>query len=196
MAKNSVTTSAPMDVIGSQAIGLAAAYDGLYHLFGARVASWEVIDGTFVARDFRVDLPYNPETILTDINRKNRRAPLWPTLTWILDPEYVPAPFESNLQITTFMVQFFKGSTGEDNSKAADYVKAAAAALKVRSGTSVRRGPKAKTVQLKNVREFNAEKLTAAGMSKEDLQYLADIAIAAIANAPEAQVETQEEVTV
>lgn len=192
--KNTPDTSTPMDVIGSEAQALAAGYDGLYHLFGARVENWEIVDDVLVARNFTVDGQYNPETIITDISRKNRRAPLWPTLNWILDPNFVPAPFENSLAVTTFMVQFFKGSTGENNSRSAEYVKAAAAAYKDRTGTRVRRGPKSKTIQLKNIRDFNADKLAAAGLSRDDLSYLAEMATTALANIPEEV--PQEEATV
>jgi hypothetical protein len=190
MTKNSATVT-PIDVIGENAHGLAAAYDGLYHLFGVRVSSWEIEDGALVAMGVTCNPIYSLDTILTDVNRKNRRAPLWPTAQWLLDPEFVPAPFTDNLSITTFMVQYFAGSTGESNSRSAQYVKDAAAAYKDATGTRVKRGPKVRTINLKNLGDINAERLTNAGASRADILHLMEVAQAALDATPE---ETQEEV--
>jgi len=190
MAKNSATAPAPIDVVGAQAEAFAAAYDGLYHLFGARVSGWSIEDGVLIARGVAFNPLYSAETILTDISRRTRRAPLMPTALWLLDPEFVPAPFATNLDITTFMVQYFKGSTGEDNSKSAQYVKDAAAAYKDATGTRVKRGPNVRTINLKNLSELNEEKLAGSGASREDMLHLIAVAQAAIENIPASEPET------
>jgi len=186
------TVSTPMDVAGPEASALAAAYDGLYHLFGARVSNWLVTEDGLVAEGFTVVGPYKPETILHDISRKDRRAPLWPTIRWIMDPAMEPPHFKSNLDITTFMVQFFKGSVEAGTSRSPEYVRKAAGAYKDRTNTRVKRGPKVRTIQLKNVREINVETLSQAGLSREDIQYLIDTASETLAAIPvEAPVEPE-----
>lgn len=203
MAKNSSKSTAvetpartePIDVAGQNALGLASAYAGLYHLFDARVESWDVTTDGLVAHNFTVDGKYDPERIIHDINLKDRRAPLFPAILSIVNPDVPPPAFENSLEITTFMVNFWKGSMGENSSKVPEYVRVAASDMKERNGTKVRKGPKVRTINLKNVRDVNADTLRNAHLSPEDIQYLIDQAQAALVTteatpAPEAEAVT------
>jgi hypothetical protein len=180
-AKNPRTK--PINVGPDKTNGLLAAWDGIYHLFGGRVESWDITPEGIVAQGFSVDSQYNPDTILTDINRRDRRPLLFPTILWIQGIE--PALFESNQSITTFMVQYFKGSVEEGTSRSPLYVRQAAGAYKERTGTKVKRGPKPKTLQFKNLNEVSAETLIAAGISKESLAHLLEVAQTAMDATPD-----------
>lgn len=201
MAKNTATATkdtedaptrtAPIDVAGQDARGFAAAYPGLYHLFGARVESWDVSPDGLVAKNVTFDAAANPERIIRDINRKDRRAPLFPAVLFILDPKAEPPNFANALELTTYMVNFWKGSMGPNSSKVPEYVRIAAGEYKERTGTKVRKGPKVRTINLKNVREVNVETLKNAGMGVEDIDYLIKIAteLRNTQNAPAASAE-------
>jgi hypothetical protein len=172
--------TAPIDVAGQNALGLAAAFWGLQHLFDAKVSGWDVTPEGIVAHDFTVAEPYSAEQIVHDINLKDRRAPLFPAIFSIMDPQAAPRPFESNLEITTFMVNFWKGSMGEDSSKVPEYVRTAASNYKERTGTKTKRGPKTRTINLKNVKDLNPDVLRNAKLSREDIEYLIKTASAVL----------------
>lgn len=200
MAKKSETVTetetpdrtAPIDVAGQDALGLASAYAGLYHLFGARVEGWDVTNDGLVAHNFSVEGKYDPELIIKDINLKDRRAPLFPAILSIVNPDVAPPAFENSLDITTFMVNFWKGSMGENSSKVPEYVRTAALEMKERNGTRVRKGPKVRTINLKNVRDVNADTLRNAKLSVEDIQYLIEQAQAALSENESPAAETIE----
>ncbi len=185
MARNSKTVTEtpartePIDIAGQDALGFAAAYQGLYWLFDARVASWDVTPEGLVAHDVTFDGQYDPETIIHDINLKPRRAQLFPAVLSIVNPDIAPPPFENALDVTTYMVNFWKGSMGEGSSKVPEYVRTAASRMKEANGTKVRKGPKIRTINLKNVKDVNVETLKNANLSREDITYLLEIATAA-----------------
>lgn len=185
---NQVKTTTPMDVGPDQSLGLAAAYDGIYHLFNGRVAKWTVTPDGLVAEGFTVDATYDPERILNDVNRRVRRAQLWPTLRWIMGE--APEPFVRPEDITTFMVQFFKGAEEEGSSKAPKYIRTAAAIYKERTGTKIARGPKPKSLPLTNLSEVNESILLRAGVTHEDIIHLMEIAQKALDATPSVTVET------
>lgn len=166
----------PIDIGGQEARGFAAAYPGLFHLFDCRVEGWDVTPDGLVAKGVTFDAKFDPERIIRDINMKDRRAPLFPAILYIVDPKAEPPHFVNALDLTTYMVNFWKGSEGKDSSKVPQYVRDAAQAYKERTGTKVRKGPKVRTINLKNVREVNAETLKNAGMGVEDIDYLIQIA--------------------
>lgn len=172
----STSRTDPFDVDPSRSLGLAAAFDGIYHLFGGRVESWNVTEDGLIAQGFSVLDSYDPERILNDVNSHVRRAQLWPTVKWIMG--MTPADFESAQDITTFMVQFFKGADESGTSKSPAYVRNAAAAYKAsRGGTfTQKRGPKPKSISLKNLADVNESVLVNAGVSAEDIQHLIEIA--------------------
>lgn len=183
MAKNSKSTTddtrtAPIDIAGQDALGFAAAFSGLYHLFGARVESWDVTSDGLVAHNVTFDATYDPEVIVRDINLKPRRAQLFPAILSIVNPEIEPPHFDADdpTDITTYMVNFWKGSMGKDSSRVPEYVRIAASKYKERVGTKVRKGPKVKSINLKNVRDLNPETLRNANLTSEDIQYLIDTA--------------------
>lgn len=177
---NAQERTEPIDVAGQDALGLASAYAGLYHLFDARVESWDVTTDGLVAHNFTVDSEYDPELIVKHINLKNRRAPLFPAILSIINPNVAPPEFENALEVTTFMVNFWKGSMGEDSSKVPEYVRTAASRMKERNGTKVRKGPKIRTLNLKNVKDFNVDTLKNAGISREDIEYLISVSQSAL----------------
>lgn len=182
--------SEPIDVAGQNALGLASAYWGLYHIFDARVESWDVTADGLVAHNFTVDGKYDPEQIVTDINIKDRRAPLFPAILSIVNPDVAPTGFKDSAEITTFMVNFWKGSMGEDSSRVPEYVRTAASDMKERNGTKVRKGPKVRTVNLKNVRDVNADTFRNANVTREDIEYLIEQAQAALVENSENVAET------
>src|ERR1035437_10164395 len=100
MSKNKVTEqeaparSEPIDVTpeDGHSLALAAAFDGLYHLFGVRVEKWLVtVDGIF-ASAVTCYGQFDLNQIITDVSRNVRRAQLWPTINWIMNG-YEPEPF-------------------------------------------------------------------------------------------------------
>lgn len=181
MAKTKETPARtePVDLGGQDALGFAAAWQGLYHLFGARVESWDVNSDGLVAHGVTVDSKYDLDQIVRDINTKDRRPQLFPAVLSIVNPDIEPPHFESNLDITTYMVNFWKGSMGENSTKVPEYVRNAASEYKERMGTKTRRGPKPKSLNLRNVRELNVDTIKNADLSADDIDYLIQIATAA-----------------
>jgi hypothetical protein len=187
MAKNTPTAtaetrSASVMVGPDRAQALAAAYDGVYHIFGGRVENWTTTEDGLFANGFSVDGKYDPEAILTALAAHVRRAPLMPTLGWINGIE--PEDFANSQAVTTFTVQYFKGIDGEEGgSKVPEWVRKAAQDYKNgREGFYQKRGPKAKTIQLKNLSEVNPEVLLTAGIQVSDLEHLIEVATSALAS--------------
>jgi len=183
MAKNSATSAPtrtdPIDVGPDRAQALAAAYDGIYHLFGGRVESWLTTEDGLIANGFTVDGKYDPESILSAVAAHVRRAPLMPTLKWINGME--PDHFSNSQAVTTFTVQYYKGTDGEGSSKVPEWVRKAAQEYKEgRENFYQKRGPKPKAIQFKNLSEVNPEVLINAGVEVTDLQHLIEVATAAM----------------
>lgn len=161
--------SISIDVGPDQSPGLIAAWDGIYHFFGGRVESFEVASDGVIARGFSVNSEYSPQTILRDVNRKNRRVPLFPAIQWLQGME--PETFKTPQEITTYMVQFFKGSVEEGSSRSPKYLRDAVNAYRTRTGTGGKRGPKPQI--LKKLASLDANLLKEAPAS--DLEHLQDI---------------------
>lgn len=174
-------TTTPIDVAPDRSAALAAGYDGIYHLFGGRVSDWTLTEDGLIAQGFTVSAQYDVEKILTALAAHVRRAPLMPTLRWIMGGE-APADFENPQDVTTFTVQYFKGADGAEGSKVPEWVRSAAETYKKsRDGFYKQRGPKAKGIEFKNLRNLTPEALTNAKVEVDDLEHLVQMAQAAIA---------------
>jgi hypothetical protein len=174
--------SQSIDVGPDLAPALAAGYDGLFYLFGARVENWEVTPEGLFAHGYTVDEKYSDvqERVLHDIAMRVRRPQLMPTILWINGIE--PQPFPSNQAITTFLVQFFKGSVEEGTSKVPEYARKAAEAYRAsQPGTYTRKGPKPKGLAFKDISNADENVLLQAGLTLEEIQHLAQIANTAMA---------------
>lgn len=179
--QDSPARSAAVDVTpeNGRSLALAAAFDGLFHLFQVRVTKWVVTAEGIFAEGVSCAAEYDLDRILNDVSRHVRRAQLWPTISWIMlgtDPE----DFSDPAAITTFMTQYFKGAEDENSSKTPAYVLGAAKDYKVRTGTAVARGPKPKTINLKNLSDTNIEQILKSGVSVDDLAAFVKTAQAAI----------------
>jgi hypothetical protein len=166
-----------MNVAPDRAEALAAAFDGIYHIFGGRVESWGTNEDGLFANGLTVDGRFDPEMILNAITSHVRRAPLMPTLRWINGE--APADFANSQAVTTFTVQYFKNA---NDSKVPEWVRAAAQEYKNgREGFYQRRGPKPRAIQLKDISSVNVGTLTAAGVNIADLEHLVQVAQEALA---------------
>lgn len=176
----------PIDVPAPNSNGVMAAWDGLYHFFGARFDSVETNEDGLVVLGLTFDGQYNAETIVSNINQKGRRVPLFPTINWINGA--APEPITDPKEMTAWLVNFFRGSVEEGSTRAPKYARDAVAAYKGTLGISNKRGPKPRTLSLKNVSTVDASVLRNAKVSDADLQHLIAIAQEALA-ASEAPVE-------
>jgi hypothetical protein len=159
-----------MDVGPDLSPGLIAAWDGIYHFFGGRgIENWELTPDGIVISGFTVNAKYDPERILRDVNRKDRRTQLFPAISWLMGNE--PAPFTTPQQITQHTVQYYKGSVEEGTTRAAKYVKDAVNEYRTRTGNAAaRRGPKPKSIPLKGLASIDASLFRE--VSSSDLEHL------------------------
>lgn len=175
MAKNSQSNrTAPIDVMPPESTGVIAAWQGLYHALGARFDSTTITDDGLVINGFTVDSAYDPETVIRDVNVKGRRVQLFPTIRWINGE--APEPFTDAADMTAWQVGNYRGSVSEGSTRTPEYVRKAFAALKGTMGISNKRGPKPKTINLKNLANLDASVLRQSGVDLKDLQFLIDVA--------------------
>ena len=190
MAKSNSTANTrtePIDVLPPDSNGVIAAWDGLYWAFGARAESFDVVPEGLAIKGLTFDSGHaDPATIIADVNHKGRRVPLFPAINWINGQE--PAPFATAQEMTAYMVNHFRGSVDADSTKSAKYVRDAFSALKGRQGIVSKRGPKTKTINLKNLASVNASTLKAANVSREDLETLLAAVSAAVAETPPTEI--------
>lgn len=131
----------PMNIAPAETDGLMAAWQGVYHILGGRVESWEVIPGEGVAANgFTLPAEYDAETVLTDVSRFPRRVQLLPTIDWINGVE--PAHFENPAAVQAYLTQYFKGSTGDGSTRAAKYIRDAAKAYRAANMNVNKPGPR------------------------------------------------------
>lgn len=143
------TLTEPQNYGPDKANAVLAAWQGLYHLFGARAVSFKVTaEGVFV-EGLTIWSEYNLSQIVEDINKRDRRLDLI-ELYPIVQGEN-PPDFESSQEITLFMVQFFRGSVEDNSSKSPQYLRKAAADYKRTIGLQAKRGPKRKIFRLDNL---------------------------------------------
>jgi len=156
-----------MDVAPALTEGLLAAWQGVYHLLGGRVESWEIIPNEGVAaHGFTLNGEYDPDTILTDLNRYNRRVQLFPTIDWLNGAE--PAPFESPTAVQAYLTQYFKGSTGDGSTKAAKYIRDAAKAYRVANMHVNKPGPRPQV--FKKLASIDVNDLREVEISDDDVE--------------------------
>lgn len=118
-----------IDVSPAESVGLIAAWDGVFLLLGGRVDSWEILPGVGIAaHGFTLNGQYDPETVLTDVNRFPRRVTLFPTIDWIMGND--PAPFAKPSDVQAYLTQYFKSSVGDGSTKVAKYIRDAAKAYR------------------------------------------------------------------
>jgi hypothetical protein len=184
------TRSNSVDVSPPESNGVIAAWRGLYHALGARAEAFDLTSDGLVIRGFSVNGAYDPQKIISDVNHKNHRVSLFPTILWIQGQE--PEPFETAQEMTSYSVQNFRGSVETGATRTPEYVRDAFKALKGRMGISNKRGPKPRTISLKNLSTLDASVLTNAKVPASDLQKLIEVASAALADAPAEAPETSE----
>lgn len=190
--QNSDPRTEPMDVSGDDALGLIAAWQGIYHVMRGRVDSFDVTDDGIVARNFTMgaDLNVTPEQVITDVNRRDRRTQLWPAILWINGQE--PAHFANANELTQFGVAYFKGDSESGTTGTQKYYRDAAAVYKNSQNFATRkRGPKPSRINLKELSSLDLSTLTNAGVSPADLDHLIEVAQAAKASQATAAVSTE-----
>lgn len=163
-----VTRTDAIDVTDpDQARALAAAWDGIYHFFGGRVAEWVMLPpsednpiGGLVANGFSVstDLTVGPEKVLEDIGKRNRRLEMFPNYFWLFG-NVTPPEFTNPQDMTNFMVQYLKGSVEEGTAKTPEYVRNAVSAYKAAAGLRTRRGPRRKIIRLDEIGKIDQNQL-------------------------------------
>lgn len=149
-----------------QAKALAAAWDGIYHFFGGRVDSWELLppsddnpNGGIVAHGFSVNNTIDPHQVISDIGKRNRRLEMFPNYFWLFGG-ITPPDFTEAQDMTNFMVQYLKGSVEEGTAKTPEYVRNAVSQYKADAGLRTRRGPKRKIIRLDNLSDIDASQLS------------------------------------
>lgn len=158
----------PLNLNPEQSKSVLAAWKGIYHFFGGRVAHWTVTEDGVIAEGFTVDSKYDPEQIITDISKRDRRVELFPAIRWINGE--TPDDFATSQEMTNFMVQYFRGSVEEGTAKAPAYVRQAVADYKATLGVKTRRGPKRKVFRLDNLSELDETVLR--DVNSEELERL------------------------
>jgi len=155
-----------------------AAWQGMYHLFGARGSFRVTPDGVFVD-NLTCDPKYDLDQIVEDISKHNRRLELIPTLFWVNGE--VPADFADVSAITALMVQYWRGSVEDNSSKTPTYLKDAVADYKATRSMLKKRGPKRKVFRLDSLDDIDEQTLK--GINPEALARLREIINAQLATA-------------
>jgi hypothetical protein len=176
-----------MDVSPEQSSGLIAAWQGVYHLFNGRVDSWEVTPDGLVAHGFTVDGNYDPEVVLRDVNRKDRRTQLFPAINYINGQE--PDGFATPQDLTTYATQYFRGSQDEGTTRSPKYLLGAMASYRTNVGIGGRRGPKPKAISLKNL--GSVDPLIFKDINPADLNSFKEILNTAIKSQAEAAIAAE-----
>jgi hypothetical protein len=141
-------------IVGDAAIALAAAWRGVFHFFGGRVDSWDILpvsdehpEGGLVANGFTVNGSLNPDEVIRDISKRNRRLEFFPAYNYLVLGD-TPPEYTDPQDMTNFMVQYLKGSVEEGTAKTPEYVRQAVADYKSAHGLRTRRGPKRRIIRL------------------------------------------------
>jgi hypothetical protein len=152
-----VTTTEPKDFgpdTGSN--NILAAWQGLYHLFGARVERWDVTkDGVFaIGLTFQSDLVPDTDTVVRDISYRgdkfvNRTIELYPAY---FDVQGIaPEEFEDAGAMTQWMAKFFRGAGEGETNRSPQYVKDGIAKNKTARGLAARRGRPPKKIEIESI---------------------------------------------
>jgi hypothetical protein len=153
-----------------------AAWQGLYHLFGARATFRVTPDGVFVD-NLTCDPKYDMDQIVEDISKHNRRLELVPLIFWVQGQ--APDDFADVAAITALMVQYWRGSVEDNSSKTPGYLKDAVADYKATRNLLKKRGPKRKVFRLDSLDDIDESTLK--GISPEALSRLRETINAAMA---------------
>lgn len=177
MAKTNSTSkrSEPMDVMFPQSLGVIAAWPGIFHVLGGQAENFEItpeginIRGLTMTTDFGV----NPETVVEDVNRRDRRTQLWPNILYINGTE--PPHFPLANDVTLFGVQYFKGGADSGSTGTPKYWRDAVAAYKASRPdiSSRKRGPKQTRINLKDLTNLDPNVLQVADI--DGLEHLAEL---------------------
>ena len=173
-----IVEDVPVNYGPDKGSAILAAWQGLYHLFGARGTFRVTEDGVFVDNLY-CDPQFNLDQIVTDISKHNRRLELVPTYFWVQGQE--PAYFADVAAITAFMVQYFRGSVEDGTSKTPAYLKDAVANSKATHNLLKKRGPRRKVFRLDALDDIDETALK--NISPESLARLRDAVNAATAAA-------------
>lgn len=140
----------------SGAANIAAAWQGLVHLFDAKVDRWDVTSDGVYAIGLTFDNKKVPstETVLHDISYRgdkvvNRDLLLVPTYFWMNGE--APAEFEDAGEMTAWMAKFFRGAGEGDTNRSPQYVKDAISAYKTARGIASRRGRPPKKIDIESL---------------------------------------------
>lgn len=143
---------------------ILAAWQGLYHLLGARVERWDVTnDGVFaIGVTFLTNRIPDVDTVVRDISYRGdkfvtRDLDLVPLYFYVQGQE--PAPFEDAGSMTQWMAKFFRGAGEGDNNRSPQYVKDAITAYKTDNGIASRRGRPPKKIDIENLGSVSEEVL-------------------------------------
>jgi hypothetical protein len=139
---------------------IAAAWQGLVHLFDAKVDRWDVtLDGVYaIGLTFDASKVPATETVLHDISYRgdkavNRDLLLVPTYFWMNGE--TPAEFEDAGEMTAWMAKFFRGAGEGENNRSPQYVKDAISAYKTAKGIASRRGRPPKKIEIEALGSLN-----------------------------------------
>jgi hypothetical protein len=140
------------------------AWQGLYHLFGARVERFDITDGGIFAVGLTVDEKYGtPDEIVNALAKSDRsRLDFIPLYFWATGQ--TPADFTSSLSLTQWLTKHMHG-TGKGRSP--QFAKDAIADYKARVGLAVPRGrPRKATVKIAELGELDATALEGVEISE------------------------------
>jgi hypothetical protein len=156
------------------------------------VNSFTVTPDGIVAEGFTMgsDLGVEPQTVIDDVNRRDRRTQLWPAILWVNGQE--PEHFANANEITQFGVAYFKGGSDSGTTGTQKYFRDAASTYKnSRNFETRKRGPKPSRINLKELSSLDLSTLQNAGVSAEDLDHLIAVAEAAKASQATAAVGSE-----
>lgn len=132
---------------------IAAAWQGLVHLFDAQVERFDVSSDGVYAIGLTFDSTKVPDTdtVIHDISYRgdkfvNRDLPLVPTYFWMNGE--TPAEFEDAGEMTAWMAKFFRGAGEGDTNRSPQYVKDAISNYKTARGIAARRGRPPKKIDI------------------------------------------------
>jgi len=189
-----VDTTTPQDFgpeTGSN--NILAAWQGLYHLLGARVERWDVTaDGVFaIGLTFDAALVPDTDTVIKDISYRgdkfvNRSVELLPAYFDLQGQ--VPAVFEDAGAMTQWMAKFFRGAGEGETNRSPQYVKDGISKNKTARGLASRRGRPPKKIEIEAIGSIDESVL--AQVNHEELERL-QATLARILAAPMPVVEAE-----
>jgi len=189
-----VDTTTPQDFgpeTGSN--NILAAWQGLYHLLGARVERWDVTaDGVFaIGLTFDAALVPDTDTVIRDISYRgdkfvNRSVELLPAYFDLQGQ--VPAVFEDAGAMTQWMAKFFRGAGEGETNRSPQYVKDGISKNKTARGLASRRGRPPKKIEIEAIGSIDESVLSQ--VNHEELERL-QATLARILAAPMPVVEAE-----